>query len=275
MGGEGVLARTHEQPQEGDGHGEVLAVRTHVGYAVQLIAQDLPVPSPGDGGGRHPAPTMNGGACRVPPGLGELHRTTQLLGGETDQDLIVVDIELASESAAHLGCDAPDIGEGKPEVLGDPPCQGMSDLSGGVDREPAVADIPVRHHRTGLHRHGQQTLVHRLERDGDRVVPRLGVGDGLLGGGDAFLVSPGPAFPGQQDIGFHVLMDQGGVGSRFFEIDDRIERIVFHVDCVGRVTGTVAAVGHHHRHRLTQVVDLVAGQQRANLAHRHLGHQVA
>ena len=58
----------------------------------------------------------------------------------------------------------------------------------------------------------------------------------------------------------HVEMGGGAPAGRAFEIDDGLERLVVDLDQLGGVLGDVAVPGHHHRHHLARVADLVPGQ---------------
>jgi len=45
-------------------------------------------------------------------------------------------------------------------------------------------------------------------------------------------------------------------------VDDRVKRLVFNLDQLGCINGLRAGLGDHCNHRLTDVSDLVAGQDR-------------
>ena len=125
---ERVLARSHPQPQQRDRHGEVLGVGAHVGEALDLVAEESRHPWCRPGWRCHPAP----------PWIVELAASRRVsvhltgrpssLAAKRDQDLVVVDVELAAESAADLGGDHLHRVGRQAEGLGDGAGESMRDL---------------------------------------------------------------------------------------------------------------------------------------------------
>jgi len=66
---------------------------------------------------------------RLAPALGPLDRTTELLGRETGQNLVVVDIELAAKPPANLGGNHVDRVGSEAEGLGDRSRKRMRNLA--------------------------------------------------------------------------------------------------------------------------------------------------
>ena len=199
----------------------------------------------------HLAPLVGGGDEVLAPVLDELHRSPESPCGHRHQQLLGPRVhDLDPEAAADVGGDHVDLAEVEAELGGD----GGADAAGGLGRgphlQPVRVGVPARDHAPALQRHAGGALDLELEAEpvrghGDRGSRRRrATGRSgrrrCRGRRRAPAASPSRAFS---------MPTTGG------------STLVGHEDPLDGVLGDVAVVGDHHRDRLADVVDLVAGQR--------------
>ena len=242
---------------------------------VQLVPEEFAVLGADQRGGADPAPTVDGRSGCLAAGLGPLHGASQLFGCERGQDLVVIDVQLGAEPASDLGGDHSHRRGLHSEGRCDRPSEGVRDLSRAEDGELPVTLVVLRHNRAGLDGDGNEALVDHLQADDHRILPFHGGIDLWRLVLETKRLPIAVIGPGMDDVRVQLVVDLHLVRCSLLQVDHRGEDVVIDLDCVGRILCLIAIFGDHHRHRLTDMVDLTGGEQRAELPDRHLRHQRA
>jgi hypothetical protein len=169
-----------------------------------------------------------------------------------------VGAELGAERATHVRGDDPHQARVDAEHARQRPARPLRALVRDVGRQPAVR-APGRGGGPGLHRSGRDPLVDDGAGDDDlAAVEQIGRQGGRVaeGGGDV-------AARGREE---HERSWVRGAG----HVHDRGQFVVVDVHQVRGVLALVPLLGDHHRQRLADVPDHVAGEQR--LAHLSVDH---
>ena len=195
-------------------HGGDLAV----GVGGQLDVLDLPA-------------ALDGGVGVLAAALRPPRRHAELPGDGEGDELLGVHVELRAEPAADRRRDHPELvlghaGGGREHHLED-----VRDLGGRPHGD--LAAVGLRHHRHAARLHGRRdqplldvALLHHVGGVGEGGVDRGLVGDEL---------------PRVALVGAEGVVDHDAVGQRVVEVDDRLERLVAHVDGADGVGRRVAA----------------------------------
>ena len=96
---------------------------------------------------------------------GPLHRPPQRAGGEARHGVLGVEERLHPEPAADVGRDHPHLLRRQPEVRRQDVAVAPAALGAGVDRELAVAGVPLGDAGARLHRVADHPVVDQLELD--------------------------------------------------------------------------------------------------------------
>jgi hypothetical protein len=173
-----------------------------------------------------------------------------------------VGAELGAERAAHVRGDDPHAGLVEAEHGGQRVAGALRALVGDPGGQPAIL-APLGRSRPGLHRRGRDPLVH----DGPL--------DHHLAPFEQVVLERGRVPERRGHVAAHLGEQHGGIGlAGLSRVDDDRQRLVIRVHQFGRVLTLVGLLGDHHRDRLANEPDHVAGQQRlAHLAVDHLRHR--
>ena len=211
-----VEAVVEERPEQRNAGGHQLQVRPHVGQEGGPHARQLPVGVGSQLDGLALGPTLDGRRGGLRTGLGPPHRHAVAVGQRHADQLLGVDVQLAAESTAHARGHDPQFMLRHAQGEGSHHLQHVGDLGRRVERHVPV--VRGRHdgHAAGLHRRGDEPLVHVC----------LGhVVDGILeGGGDAVRVRR--ELPVVGDVGSAVLVDDQPVAGGVPHVDDGLQRFV-------------------------------------------------
>ena len=156
--------------------------------------------------------------------------------------------DLHPEAAADVGGDALHPVERQAQLGGDRRAHAGRGLGGGVDAQARVDRVPTGVHAAPLQRCGRAALHVEVELEGVR---------GVLDGGAGV---PDVLHEVRRDVVVDALVHGVRRGPGGGDPDDRRQHVVAHHDAVAHVLGDVAVAGDDHDHRLTDVVDLLAGQ---------------
>ena len=194
---------------------------------------------------------VRGGEIVFLPALYPLDGLAQLFGDYGGDHLFGVQIQLASEPAAHVGRDDPYLVLGMPGDEREQQPNEMRDLGGGVHGELVGAGVEVRHDAARLHGVGDEALVDDALGDADFGARRRRV---EIAAAD---------FPLEGDVVGRVFVNlRRAVLDAGFHVDDGVEDVVIHGDQRRRVRRRLRAGGDDRRHRVADAADFVDRQRR-------------
>ncbi|SCD60345.1 hypothetical protein GA0115245_11005 [Streptomyces sp. di188] len=258
-----VDRRVHERAEDRHARGDQHQVGAHVGEQVHLQAAQPAVAVGGDLDVLDHAAPVVGGQVALGAGLGPLHGPAEAPRDRQRDRLLAVHLELGAEAAAHVGRDDPQLVLGYPGHHGEHHPQDVRDLRGRVHGVLAGRGERGDHHRTRLHRVGDQPLlVVAAPEDHLGALP------------DGRVVLTGPERPVVAAVRALVGVHQRRVlGERGLQVEHRRQRLVLDLDRLQRVRRRVPVAGHDDRHRVTRVAHLVHGERRMVRVHHVLGHR--
>ena len=184
-------------------------------------------------------------AARLDP----LDRATEDLRGGGERDVVARDLALRPEATADVAGADVHVGERDPEQLGERHLEWVRSLVAHLVLELATAGVVGGDRAAGLHRRVRDAVLH--------VSPR----DHAVGGVEHRVdIAPRHDVLGG-DVRVELVPERraGGVG-RVLHRDDGRERLVVHVDELGRVGGDRRCLGDDDRDRVADVAHLVRGQ---------------
>ncbi len=184
------------------------------------------------------------------PVLGPAHRAAQPQRGGGHGHLLPADHALEAEPSADVRGDHPDLPLRQAERLRDPGPDLVRDLGGDVHDQLVVAVVPL----------GQAGASLQRQRGDPRAGERGAHGQRRLGedGGEPVVVEHQQV---DQAVALGLLVQPGrGRGFGLLDAGHRGQRSPVHLDQLDRVLGPVGIVGDHHRHRLADEPDRLAGQ---------------
>jgi hypothetical protein len=184
------------------------------------------------------------------------HGTAQASRGPGNDPLFRIKLALVAEAAAHVGRNDAQRALGNAELLGDLAADVMGSLRGGVEREFFALRFGER--RARFECRADQTVVDEIDRD------HVGGAAERRTHGRFVAACPAKAnVAGSADVELRRVRCL-----RRTRIGDGGERLVAHLDTLGRVERLRGGFGDDGRDRLSDVADLLARQRKA----RRLGH---
>ena len=251
-----VRARHDEHVEDRrDARGERLEVRADVGDRAHAQAENRAIALRRKLDVRDVVAPVDGREVTLAPLLGPLHRSPESLREESHEELLGVDLELAAEAAADLGCDHAHLVLSEAEVERRDELDEVRDLGGGPERE--LAGLELRRDRPRLDRVRDQSLVDDPLTDLD-----LGVLERLVDVATLDRIR-------EDEVGAELLVnDRRPRLERLHRVDHDRKRLVVDRDQVGCALGRLARVGDDRGDRVARVPRLV-GRDRHVLRATH------
>ena len=241
-----VAARQHQVRERRDGLGVDLRVGAEIGQDPALQAEDLAVLVDRQVDVVDLTAAVDRREVALAAIFDPLDRLVVQHGRPAGQDVLAVDVQLASEAAADLWHDHTDLVLRQRQHGRQVGPQQVGDLARRPDGQLLRPRVPLRDDAARLHRVGDEPLVDDPQADGLVRAGKGLVGRGLVADLDAVGHVVG-----------RVLPDRGRALERALDVDDSRQLLIVGLDEVGPVAGRVAALGDHPGDRVADHSDLV------------------
>ncbi len=232
-----VDAVEHECAEDRHTRGDETQIGAHVGEQFHFQAGDGAVAARGEGQLLDLVAAVVRGEHRLAARLGVLDGLVQATSDEEREHLLRGDLQLATETAAHVGGDDAQFVFGETEGHREHQLQHVWDLGGrphGDLRGGGVDDDRPRFHESG----DEPLLPEGPFDDHLRVADRVFDVATATGLG-------GVEHPRRADVGAEIGVDEIAVLRRALEIEHDRQVLVVHIDRIEGVVGLVCAAGHH------------------------------